>query len=230
MAERSNAPGCKPGARRATEVRILLPPQKSRQLATVNREQLKEKNRCAWAGSDPLYVKYHDEEWGVPVHDDKALFEFLILEGAQAGLSWLTVLKKRENYRKAFSNFDARKIAKYTAADKKRLLANPGIIRNRLKIAATIINAQKFLETQKEFGSFDRYIWRFVGGKPVQNKFKSIREIPPRTEISDAVSRDLKKRGFKFVGSTICYAFMQAVGMVNDHLTDCFRYRQVAKS
>lgn len=190
---------------------------------------MKEKQRCAWAGTDPLYVKYHDEEWGVPVHDDKALFEFLILEGAQAGLSWLTVLKKRENYRKAFSNFNAKKIAKYTAADRKRLLANSGIIRNRLKIEAAVMNAQKFLEIQKEFGSFDKYIWQFVDGKPVQNKFKSLRDIPPQTDISDAVSGDLKKRGFKFVGSTICYAFMQAVGMVNDHIPECFRYRETAR-
>ena len=190
---------------------------------------MKTKNRCAWAGSDPLYVKYHDEEWGVPVHDAQVLFEFLILEGAQAGLSWLTVLKKRENYRKALSNFNARKIAQYTTADKKRLLGNPGIIRNRLKIKATVINAQKFLEAQKEFGSFDEYIWRFVGGKPVQNKFKLLREIPARTDVSDAMSKDLKARGFKFVGSTICYAFMQAVGMVNDHVTGCFRYHPVVK-
>lgn len=191
---------------------------------------MKEKRRCAWAGNDPLYVKYHDEEWGVPVHDDRVFFEFLILEGAQAGLSWLTVLKKRENYRKAFSNFNAKKIVNYTAADRKRLLANSGIIRNRLKIAATITNAQKFLEAQKEFGSFDSYIWQFVDGKPVQNKFKSLRDIPPRTPVSDAMSKDLKRRGFKFSGSTICYAFMQAVGMVNDHIQGCFRYHQLAKT
>lgn len=218
-----------PGGLRRFESSSLHRKAGNWQQGTGNREQLKEKNRCAWAGSDPLYVKYHDEEWGVPVHDDKALFEFLILEGAQAGLSWLTVFKKRENYRKALSNFNARKIAQYTAVDKKRLLANPGIIRNRLKIEATVINAQKFLETQKEFGSFDEYIWQFIGGKPVQNKFKSLREIPPRTEISDSMSKDLKKRGFKFVGSTICYAFMQAVGMVNDHITNCFRYHPVVK-
>ncbi len=190
--------------------------------------EMKDKLRCGWAGTDPLYIKYHDEEWGVPVHDGRHLFEMLILEGAQAGLSWLTVLKKRENYRKAFDKFDARKISRYTKADQKRLLENPGIIRNRLKIQSAVINARVFLEAQKEFGSFDNYIWQFVGGKSVQNKFKSLREIPPRTEISDAMSKDLKKRGFKFVGSTICYAFMQAVGMVNDHLTVCFRYREVA--
>ncbi len=190
--------------------------------------KMKQKKRCAW--TDPLYVKYHDEEWGVPAHDDRKLFEMLILEGSQAGLSWLTVLKKRENYRKAFSNFDARKIAKYAASDRKRLLANPGIVRNRLKIRAAVINAQKFLDAQKEFGSFDTYIWQFVGGKTVQNKFKSLREIPPRTEISDVMSKDLKKRGFTFVGSTICYAFMQAVGMVNDHVADCFRYHRVAET
>ncbi len=170
-------------------------------------------------------IEYHDTEWGVPVHDDRVLFEFLILEGAQAGLSWQTVLNKRENYRKAFSNFDAKKIAKYDAKDVKRLLANEGIIRNRLKIAATIQNAQKFLEVQKEFGSFDKYIWQFVGGKPVNNKIKTMKDIQAKTKESDAMSKDLQKRGFKFVGSTICYAFMQAVGMVNDHTTDCFRYK-----
>ena len=166
--------------------------------------------RCKWSGNDPLYQKYHDEEWGVPVHNDRLLFEFLILEGAQAGLSWITILKKRKNYKKAFDNFNAKKIAKYDAKKVKELLNNEGIVRNRLKINAAIINAKAFLDVKKEFGSFDKYIWQFVGGKPIINKFKSIKELPAKTEISDAMSKDLKKRGFKFVGSTICYAFMQA--------------------
>lgn len=180
--------------------------------------------RCRWAGNDPLYLKYHDEEWGMPVHDDRKLFEMLILEGAQAGLSWITILRKRENYLKAFDNFDAKKVAKYDSKKVARLLQNEGIIRNRLKINAAIVNAKLFLEVQKEFGSFDKYIWQFVGGKPIKNKWKTIKEVPPKTEESDAMSKDLKKRGFKFIGSTICYAFMQAVGMVNDHTVDCFRH------
>ena len=183
--------------------------------------------RCHWPGDNPLMIEYHDTEWGVPVHDDHTLFEFLILEGAQAGLTWRTVLNKRENYRKALSNFNPAKIARYGDKDVKRLLDNPGIIRNRLKIAATILNAKKFLEIQKEFGSFNTYIWQFVGGKPIKNKFESLSEIPPTTKESDAMSKDLLKRGFKFVGSTICYAFMEAVGMTNDHTTDCFRYNIV---
>jgi DNA-3-methyladenine glycosylase I len=182
--------------------------------------------RCEWAASD-LMARYHDTEWGVPVHNDRRLFEFLILEGAQAGLSWETVLKKRAAYRKAFDNFDAKKIARYTPARAKRLLGNPGIIRNRLKINAATQNARAFLAIQNEFGSFDRYIWRFVGGKPIVNRRRSLKEIPATTAESDAMSRDLKKRGFTFVGSTICYAFMQAVGMVNDHVATCFRRRQV---
>lgn len=180
--------------------------------------------RCAWAGDHPAMVKYHDEEWGVPVHDDRLLFEFLILEGAQAGLTWRTILDRRAQYRRAFSHFDPRKVARYGAADEKRLLANAGIIRNRLKIKAAILNAQKFLEVQKEFGSFDAYIWQFVGGKPIDNKIGSMKHIPATASISDRMSKDLKKRGFKFVGSTICYAFMQAVGMVNDHELGCFRH------
>ncbi len=183
------------------------------------------KTRCGWSTNDPLYIKYHDEEWGVPVHDDRKLFEMLILEGAQAGLSWITILRKRENYRKAFNNFDARKIAKYDSKKVKQLLQNEGIVRNRLKIAAAIRNAKCFLEIQKEFGSFDRYIWQFVNGKPIINNRKSLKDIPPMTKESDAMSKDLKKRGFKFVGSTICYAFMQAVGMVNDHVENCYRYK-----
>ena len=182
------------------------------------------KQRCQWAGNDPLYQKYHDEEWGVPLHNDQKLFEMLILEGAQAGLSWITILRKRENYRKAFSNFDAKKIAKYDSKKVEQLLLNDGIIRNKLKITSTIQNAKLYLELQKEFGSFDKYIWQFVDFKPVKNNWKSLKEIPPKTNESDAMSKDLKKRGFKFVGSTICYAFMQAVGMVNDHTVDCFRY------
>jgi DNA-3-methyladenine glycosylase I len=174
-------------------------------------------------------TKYHDLEWGTPVHNDRKLFEFLILEGAQAGLSWSTVLKKRNNYRRAFDNFDPKKIVKYTKKDVKRLLADSGIIRNRLKIAATINNAQQFLKVQKEFGSFDKYIWQFVNYKTITNKFKTLSELPSRTSESDAMSKDLKKRGFKFVGSTICYAFMQAVGMVNDHTIDCFRYAELRR-
>jgi DNA-3-methyladenine glycosylase I len=169
-------------------------------------------------------IAYHDKEWGVPVHDDEKLFEFLILEGAQAGLSWQTILNKRENYRKAFSGFDARKIARYGDKDIKRLLSDSGVVRNRLKIAAAIQNAKKILEVRKEFGSFDAYIWQFVGGKPIKNEFKSLAEISSTTGESDAMSKDLLKRGFRFVGPTICYAFMQAVGMTNDHTTDCFRY------
>jgi DNA-3-methyladenine glycosylase I len=183
--------------------------------------------RCGWSTTDPLYVRYHDEEWGVPLHDDRRLFEMLILEGAQAGLSWITILKKRQNYRKAFDRFDARKIAKYNARKRRQLLANAGIVRNRLKIEATISNAEAFLAVRREFGSFDAYIWQFVGGSPIQNHWKSLKEIPPKTEESDLMSKDLKKRGFRFVGSTICYAFMQAVGMVNDHVNTCFRHSQL---
>lgn len=183
-------------------------------------------NRCAWPKSE-LDIAYHDAEWGVPVHDDRLLFELLILEGAQAGLSWSTILKKRENYRRAFDDFDAKKIAKYDARKVKSLLGDEGIVRNRLKIAATIQNAKAFLAVQKEFGTFDAYIWQFVAGKSIQNNRKSLKEVPARTVESDAMSKDLLKRGFKFVGSTICYAFMQAVGMVNDHSVDCFRHRQV---
>ena len=182
--------------------------------------------RCEWAASD-LMIRYHDREWGVPVHNDRRLFEFLILEGAQAGLSWETVLTKRPAYRKAFENFDARKVAGYTAARAKRLLANHGIIRNRLKIKAATQNARAFLAVQKEFGSFNRYIWQFTGGTPITNRWRSLKQIPARTVESDAISRDLKQRGFTFVGSTICYAFMQAVGMVNDHVATCFRHRSL---
>jgi DNA-3-methyladenine glycosylase I len=185
------------------------------------------KNRCQWVGENPLNIEYHDKEWGVPVHDDRLLFEFLILEGQQAGLSWLTILKKRENYRKAFDNFNPVKIANYYQKKINELLNNEGIIRNRLKIHSTIQNAQSFLEVQKEFGSFDRYIWSFVDSKPIVNQRKTLKEIPAKTALSDKMSKDLLKREFKFVGSTICYAFMQAVGMVNDHTTDCFRYKEI---
>jgi DNA-3-methyladenine glycosylase I len=183
-----------------------------------------EKTRCGWAGVDPIYVAYHDDEWGVPVHDDRTLFEFLILEGVQAGLSWITILKKRENYRRVFDGFDAHTIALYNEAKVRALLADPGIVRNRLKIAAAIQNAQAFLKVQDEFGSFDAYVWQFVAGKPKRNRWKSMAEVPAKTVESDALSKDLSKRGFKFVGSTICYAFMQAIGMVNDHTIDCFRH------
>ena len=190
---------------------------------------MSKKNRCEWCGSDPLYVAYHDDDWGVPVHDDRLLFEMLILEGAQAGLSWLTILKKRKNYRKAFHNFDCKKIAKYNQRDIKRPMSDAGIVRNRLKIESAIKNAKGVLKIKEEFGSLDSFLWRFVDGKPIQNKWKTMNDIPPKTELSDILSKDLKKRGFNFVGSTICYAFMQSVGMVNDHMTDCFRYKQIKR-
>lgn len=185
------------------------------------------KNRCRWAGTDPIYIAYHDTEWGVPLHEDRKLFEFLILDGAQAGLSWITILKKRRGYRRAFDHFDPRKIARYDSRKINRLLSNPGIIRNKLKIEAAVLNARSFLSIQKEFGSFDAYIWRFVGGRTRKNRWKTISEIPAYSDESEAMSIDLKKRGFKFVGPTICYAFMQAAGLVNDHTLDCFRYNEV---
>ena len=184
-------------------------------------------NRCSWAGSDPLYVAYHDQEWGVPVHDDHLLFEFLILEGMQAGLSWAIILKKRDNFRRAFDGFDPQRVAQYDDEKVAALLADPGIVRNRLKISAAIRNARSFLEIQSEYGSFDAYIWQFVGGKPKVNAWRNLTEIPASTPESDAMSKDLARRGFKFVGSTICYAFMQAVGMVNDHTVDCYRYNEI---
>ncbi|MEX2161055.1 MAG: DNA-3-methyladenine glycosylase I [Anaerolineales bacterium] len=183
--------------------------------------------RCTWAGSEPIYMRYHDREWGLPLHNERRLFEMLILEGAQAGLSWITVLRKRSAYREAFDRFDPRKVAGYGKAKTAALLANPGIIRNRAKIAAAIGNAQAFLAVREEFGSFDSYVWQFVGGKPKVNKWKGIHDIPAETAESRAMSKDLKRRGFRFVGPTICYAFMQATGMVNDHVVDCFRYREV---
>ena len=190
----------------------------------VELERRKMKNRCPWGTNDPLYEEYHDKEWGVPVHDDRKLFEMLCLEGAQAGLSWITILRKRENYRKAFDNFDAQKIVKYDARKVVQLLNNPGIVRNRLKVESVIQNAKSFLAVQKELTGFDKYIWQFAGDTPRHNNWRKLKQIPSSTKESDAMSRDLRKRGFKFVGSTICYAFMQAVGMVNDHLVDCFRH------
>ena len=186
------------------------------------------KTRCEWCGNDPLYMAYHDDEWGVPLHDDRLLFEFLILEGAQAGLSWITVLKKRQHYRDAFHQFDISRVARYTPKDMERLLSNPGIVRNRLKIESAIRNAKGALEIIEEHGSLDRFLWQYVNGEPVQNAWKTLKEIPAQTAASEQMSRDLKKRGFNFVGPTICYAFMQAVGMVNDHTIDCYRHRELS--
>lgn len=185
------------------------------------------KPRCPWAGSDPLYVAYHDQEWGVPVHEDRRLFEFLILEGAQAGLSWITILKKREAYRAAFDAFDPERVARYDETRVAELLANPGIVRNRLKIAAAVANARAFLKVQEEFGTFDAFLWRLTEGQPIQNTWDSMAQVPASTPLSENLSRELTRRGFKFVGPTICYAFMQAVGMVNDHLVDCFRHGDI---
>lgn len=183
--------------------------------------------RCAWPASDSLMIKYHDQEWGVPVNDDRKIFEFLVLESAQAGLSWITVLRKREGYRKAFAGFDPKKVARFTEEDVELLVINPGIIRNRLKIEATVNNARRFLEVQKEFGSFSKYMWGFVGGRPVDGKRRSMKELPAISKESEIWSKDLKRRGFKFLGPTVCYAHMQAVGMVNDHTTECFRYAEI---
>jgi DNA-3-methyladenine glycosylase I len=188
-----------------------------------------EKFRCPWCLKFEEYIQYHDKEWGVPVHDDRMHFEFLLLEGAQAGLSWSMILKKRENYRKAFAGFDAAKVARFSTAKIEKLLLDPGIVRNRLKVNAAVNNARRFLEVQKEFGSFDKYIWRFVNGKPIVNKWNSIKEVPPTTKESDLLSKDLIKRGFKFVGSTVIYSHMQACGLVNDHLVECWRYKRVPK-
>jgi len=189
-----------------------------------------EKRRCPWCLGSELYRSYHDEEWGVPVHDDRRLFEYLTLEGAQAGLSWSTILAKRENYRRAFSRFDPAKVARFGARDAKRLMRDAGIVRNRLKIESTISNARAFLAVQREFGTFDAYLWGFVDGHPVQNRRRSLKQVPGRTDLSDAISKDLKRRGFRFVGSTIVYAFMQAVGLVNDHLVNCYRHAQLASA
>jgi len=183
--------------------------------------------RCAWPGEDTVYLRYHDREWGVPVHNDRKLFEFLVLEGAQAGLSWITILKKRPAYRKAFDCFDFNKVARYGQAQVRRLLRDPGIVRNELKVRSAINNARAYLGVREEFGTFNKYIWRFVDGEPIQNRWRSLRQIPPRTALSDTISKDLKQRGFSFVGSTIVYAHMQATGMVNDHVVGCFRHREV---
>ena len=185
------------------------------------------RDRCGWCGDDPLYVTYHDEEWGVPVYDDRTLFEFLILEGAQAGLSWSTILKKREAYRRAFDDFDVEKIARYDGIKISALLADPGIVRNQLKIGSAVTNAQAFLKLQDEWGSFSEYFWSFVDGRPIQNAWRTLAEIPAKTPLADTISKDLKNRGFRFVGPTIVYAHMQATGMVNDHLVDCFRYPEI---
>jgi DNA-3-methyladenine glycosylase I len=182
------------------------------------------RQRCTWCAGSDLQTAYHDREWGVPVHDDRKLFEFLILEGAQAGLSWNTILKKRENYRRAFAGFDPRKVARFDRAKRAALMKNPGIVRNRLKIESAVTNAQAFLAVQREFGSFDRYVWRFVGGKPLRNRRRTVKDVPASTPESDAMSKDLKQRGFRFVGSTICYAFMQATGLADDHLVSCYRH------
>lgn len=190
---------------------------------------MKELKRCAWPGNDPLMQEYHDKEWGNPVHNDRKHYEFLLLDGFQAGLSWQTILRKRKNFKKAFDNFDYKKIAKYGKAKKNQLMKDEGIIRNKLKIESAVTNALAFMEVQKEFGSFDKYIWQFTGGKPIHYKRGSMKDIPATTPESDAMSKDLKKRGFRFVGSTICYAYMQAAGMVNDHTTECFRYKEVKK-
>jgi len=186
-------------------------------------------SRCSWCGDDPLYVAYHDLEWGVPLHTDQQLFEFLILEGAQAGLSWLTILRKREAYRKAYYQFDVEKIARFNSRSNERLLNNPGIVRNRLKVEASVTNARAFLDVQEAFGSFDKYIWQFVDYQPIQNHWRYPKDIPVSTQESNQMSKDLQARGFRFVGPTICYAFMQAVGMVNDHITDCFRHKELSK-
>ncbi len=185
------------------------------------------KTRCSWCGDNPLYMEYHDLEWGVPVHDERKLFEFILLEGAQAGLSWLTILKRREGYRRAFADFDPEVVATYSEKKLEQLLEDPGIIRNRLKVASAVSNAKAFLKVQEDFGSFDKYIWSFVDGQAIQNAFRSMEELPAKTALSEAISKDLKRRGFRFVGPTIVYAHMQATGMVNDHLVDCFRHRQV---
>jgi DNA-3-methyladenine glycosylase I len=198
-------------------------------VASDEQQRQQQQRRCAWAQTE-LGILYHDAEWGVPQHDDRVLFEFLILEGAQAGLSWETILKKRENYRKAFARFDPKKVAKFDASDEKRLLADAGIVRNRLKISSAISNAKAVLDVQREFGSFDAYIWQFVGGQPIRNARQSPKDVPAKTPESDAMSKALAKRGFRFVGSTICYAFMQAVGMVNDHEVGCFRHKQVSRA
>jgi DNA-3-methyladenine glycosylase I len=219
--------------RRGVEARHLVPAERASLAGDSGRlyaaAMARAVTRCGWSGTDPLYVRYHDEEWGVPVHDDQKLFEFLILEGAQAGLSWITILRKREAYCEAFAGFDPARVARFDTRRVERLLGNPGIVRNRLKVESAVKNARAFLRVQDQLGSFAAYQWRFVGGRPLQNRPRAIKDIPARTEESDAFSADLKRRGFGFVGSTIVYAHMQAVGMVNDHLVGCFRQREVAR-
>lgn len=195
----------------------------------MSRNNIAKKSRCQWSLSHEEHIKYHDEEWGVPVHDDQKLFEFLLLDGFQAGLSWLTILKKREGFRKAFSNFDVQKVSRYRASKVEKLVLDASIVRHRGKIESSVTNAKAFIAIQKEFSSFDKYIWQFTGGKTIKNKWKTMDDVPAKTDESEAMSKDLKKRGFKFVGSTICYAFMQASGMVNDHVVSCFRYKEVGK-
>jgi len=207
-----------------------MPSDKKATSARAPSRAVQSKARCWWAGSDPVYVEYHDSEWGVPVRDDRTLFEFLVLEGAQAGLSWITILKKRPAYRRAFANFDPHKVARFDSKKVQSLLVDPGIVRNRLKIESAVKNARAFLEVQEEFGSFSEYQWRFVDGRPIVNRCRTRKDVPARTALSDAFSKDLKRRGFNFVGSTIIYAHMQAVGMVNDHTVDCFRYRELSKA
>lgn len=203
----------------------------SPRIVALQRSHGMEKTRCGWAGivGTPAYLDYHDKEWGVPVHDDRLLFELLVLEGAQAGLSWSTILNKRHSYRRAFEYFDPHRVARFTSARQEKLLQDPGIVRNRLKVSSAVTNAQCFLEVQEEFGSFDAWLWRYVDGEPIQNRFRRMRDVPASTPLSDRISKDLKKRGFRFVGSTIIYAYLQAVGVVNDHQVDCFRHQQVAR-
>ena len=223
-----NSPAPRAPRQRVTSI-VAIIPWSSCESPMKNQAPLANKKRCAWSGTDPLFIAYHDEEWGVPVHDDRVLFEFLVLEGAQAGLSWSTILRKRDAYRRAFDRFDPRKVARYDKRKVALLLADAGIVRNRAKIESAIRNAKAFLDVQEGCGSFDAYQWRFVDGRPIQNRRRAMGDIPARTVQSDEMSKDLKSRGFTFVGSTIIYAHMQAVGMVNDHLVDCFRHREVAK-
>lgn len=221
-----------PGTAPAANVRHrLYALESSPRIWCAERGYRVEKTRCGWAlaGGSPAYLEYHDREWGVPVHDDKVLFEFLVLEGAQAGLSWATILNKRHNYRRAFEYFDPARVARFTPARREKLLQDPGIVRNRLKVVSAVDNARHFLEVQEQYGSFDAYLWNFVDGRPVQGRRRSMRDVPASTGLSDRISRDLKQRGFRFVGTTIIYAYLQAVGVVNDHQLDCFRHRQVAR-
>lgn len=222
---------CLRHASEAVPISYLSALECSPRIAASQRNHGMEKTRCGWAGvvGTPAYLEYHDKEWGVPVHDDRTLFELLVLEGAQAGLSWSTILNKRHTYRRAFEYFDPERVARFTPARQEKLLQDPGIVRNRLKVSSAVTNAQCFLEVQEEFGSFDAWLWRYVDGKPVQNRFRRMRDVPASTPLSDRISKDLKKLGFRFVGSTIIYAYLQAVGVVNDHQVDCFRHQQVSR-